>query len=146
MANKRENGFSLIEILVVCVVIGIIATIAIPYLRKAVQATENRNTRTTLKAVATSQLSYVTQNNRYARLTEINNLMNGSVGTVSGTDLTRGPFTISMVPASPTDAELRAGYIINATRNVPGEGLYIYEVTEAGRVRQVQPVCSSDCE
>lgn len=146
MRKKRENGFSLIELLVVCVVIGIIATIAIPYLRKAVQATENRNTRTTLKAVATSQLSFVTTNNRYARLNEINNLMNGAVGTVSGSDITRGQFTISMVPPTPTDAELRAGYIINATRNVPGEGLYIYEVTEAGRVRQVQPLCSFDCD
>lgn len=146
MNIKRENGFSLVELLVVCVVIGVIATIAIPYLRKAVHATENRSTRTTLKSVATSQLSFVTTNNRYARLSEINTLMNGAVGTVSGTDITRGPFTISMVPASPTDAELRAGYIINATRTVPGEGLYIYEVTETGRVRQVQPVCSTDCE
>ena len=146
MNIKRENGFSLVELLVVCVVIGVIATIAIPYLRKAVHATENRSTRTTLKSVATSQLSFVTTNNRYARLSEINTLMNDAVGTVSGTDITRGPFTISMVPASPTDAELRAGYIINATRTVPGEGLYIYEVTETGRVRQVQPVCSTDCE
>ncbi len=146
MGKRGQSGFSLIELLLVCVVIGIVATIAIPYFRKAIHASENRGMRTTLKSVASTQLSFATTNSRYARLSEVNNLMGGSVGTQSGTDVIRGQFTVSMVPAAPTDAELRDGYTINATRNVPGEGLYVYELTEAGRVRQVLPACTGECD
>lgn len=146
MKEKREGGFSIIELLLVCVVAGIIATIAIPYLQKAVHATENRGMQATLKSVASTQLSFATTNSRYGRLNEVNNLMSGAIGTTSGTDVTRGQFTVSMVPPTPTDAELRNGYVINASRTIPGEGLYVYELTETGRVRQVLPACTVDCE
>ena len=72
--------------------------------------------------------------------TFFNNLLSNSIGTPSGNDITRGKFVLSMVPATPTDADLREGYIITATRNVTGEGnVYQYELTQAGEIRQVLP-------
>ncbi len=142
MSNKRQSGFSLLELLLVCTVIGILATLAIPYLRKAVHATENRSTRTTLRSVATTQLSFSTGSGRYGRLSEINNIMGGVIGTLGGSEITRGQFTISMVPAAPTDAELRSGYTITATRTIPGDGIYIYELNESGKVEQISPFCA----
>jgi len=140
---KRKNchgGFSLIELLIVMVVIAIIAALAVPFLQKAIRAAENGNTFATLRSVSSTQMSYYTQNTRFGRLTEINNIMSNSIGTPSGNELIRGHFTLAMVPAAPTDTELRNGYTITATRNVAGEGLvYVYEMTQAGEIRQVLP-------
>lgn len=133
MKNKNERGFSIIELLVVCVVIGIIAVIAVPHLQKGIVASENGNMYATMRTIATTQATYYSQNNRYGRLSEINNILGSSIGTPSGNDIIRGKFTISMAPATPTDLELRNGFTILATRVITGEGLtYIYTVTESG--------------
>jgi len=63
------------------------------------------------------------------------------LGTPSGgSDLIRNNFTFSMVPATPTDAELKSGFTIVATRNVNTDPtIYKFEVTEAGEIRQILP-------
>jgi prepilin-type N-terminal cleavage/methylation domain-containing protein len=140
MIKKSERGFSIVELLVVCVVIGIVASVAIPHLQKAIRAAENGGTFATMRTVASTQMSYYSQNSRFARITEINNLMSGAVGTQSGNEVNRGKFVFSMSPATPTDAELRNGYTINATRNISGEGvIYVYQLTQSGEIRQVLP-------
>lgn len=137
---QGEQGFSLIELLIVVVVIGIIAALAVPALQKGIHAAENGNTFATMKVVGTSQMSFYSQRGRFARLTEINNIHSNGIGTQSGNELVRGKFILAMNPESPTDAQLREGYRITATRDIPGEGItYVYELTQAGHVRQVMP-------
>lgn len=140
MKRKNESGFSLIELVMVCLVIGIVAAIAIVHLQKGVRAAENGNTFATMRTISSTQLNYFSQNSRFGRITEINNVLSGSIGRPSGFDVVRGKFVMSMTPPNPTDAELREGYTLTATRNVSGEGqVYVYELTQAGEIRQILP-------
>jgi prepilin-type N-terminal cleavage/methylation domain-containing protein len=140
MVRGKNSGFSLIELLIVMTVIGIIAALAVPMLQKGIRASENGNTFASMRTIASTQVNFYAQNGRFGRLAEINNLLSNSIGTPSGTDITRGKFTISMVPATPTDAELKDGYTITATRNVTGEGVvYQYQLTQAGDLQQILP-------
>ncbi|MFM9904007.1 MAG: type IV pilin protein [Pyrinomonadaceae bacterium] len=142
MRDKKEKGFSLIELLIVVAIVGIIAALAVPALQKGIRAAENGNTFATMRTIASTQVNYYSQNNRFGRLSEVNNLLSSSIGTASGTpnQLNRGKFVFSMTPATPTDGELRDGYTITATRNVTGEGVtYVYELTQTGEIRQILP-------
>ena len=140
MVKRSERGFSIIELVLVVVVIGIIATIAIPFLAAAVRSAENGNTFATMRTIASTEVNYYQQNSRFGRITEINNVMAGSIGTQSGNTVTRGKFNLAMTPAAPSDAELKTAYIITATRNVPSEGvIYVYEITQTGWIRQILP-------
>lgn len=130
----------MIELLVVVVVIGLVASLAVPYLQRAIRASEAGNTFATMRSVATTQMSYYSQSNRFARVTEANNIMSGAIGTQIGSEVHRGRFVFSMVPANPTDAELAQSFTITATRTDPGEGVtYLYELTQSGVIRQVLP-------
>ena len=140
MKKNNERGFSLIELLIVVVVIGIIASIAVPHLQRAIHAAQNGNMFASLRAVFSTQASFLAQNSRFARLSEVNNILAGGIGTQSGNDVIRGKFVISMTPPEPTDAELRDSFLITATRNVTGEGIvYQYELTQTGQIRQILP-------
>ena len=136
--NGNENGFSLIELLVVVVVIGLVASLAVPYLQRAIRASQAGNSFATLRAISTTQLGYYSQTNRFARVTEANNIMSGGIGTQIGAEVHRGRFIFATVPANPTDAELSQGYTLTATRTDPGEGItYHYELTQSGVIRDV---------
>ena len=138
--DHKEKGFSIVELLIVCVVIGIIASLAVPHLQKAIRAAENGNTIATMRTISSTQMSYYSQNGRFGRVTEVNNVMSGAIGNQNGTEVVRGRFVFAMEPAAPTDAELRAGYTLNATRDVTNEGVvYVYQLTQGGEIRQVLP-------
>ena len=106
--------------------IGVIASIAIPYLQRGIRAAENGNMFASLRTVASTEVNYFTLNSRFGRIVEINNILSGAIGTNSGADVIRGKFTISMVPAAPTDAELKNGYTITATRTCLARVRYMF--------------------
>lgn len=139
MKDKNQQGFSLIELLLVCVVVGVIATIAIPLLSKATSAAENTSTNATLKVMLQDQTAFHARNNRYARLDEINAIHGGTLGTISDKKLYRGKFEYELV-GDPSDEELKTTFRIKATRIIGDvSDPYTMEITPEGYVSQIFP-------
>ena len=143
MNNHNEKGFSLIELLLVVVVIGIIAALAIPSLQRARLAAENGSTFAAMRSLNSVQVTFFSQNSRFARLSELNAIQGNNFGTVVDPKLIRGRFTFEMNGPgglNPSDADLRTEYGIAAIRDVPGEDtVYRYELTQSGEIERVLP-------
>ena len=144
MKKCNEKGFSLVELLVVVVIIGIIAALAVPAFQKAVIAAENRNIFATMRTMNSSQAVFFSQNQRFARLGELNNISGNGLGTVVGDRMIRNKFTFEMSPVNPTDAELKDGYTIGAFRDASGI-TYRFELTNSG-VQRILPGADPDTQ
>lgn len=140
MRNIRQKGFSLIELLMVLVIIGVIVAISSPFVLKAKFAAENGNALGSLKTMHSTQLSYRAQNTRFGRLTELNSFQGGALGTISGNDLIRGKFTFQMSPVNPTDVDLRDNFVIVATKAQSNNELpYVISVDQSGYITDILP-------
>lgn len=137
--NKKQEGFSITEMVIVVVIVGIIAAISIPLVSQALTFAENGSTNATLKVMLSVQSVHFSQKGRYARLDEINTIQNGTLGQVASNKLQRGKFEYKMVPDNPTDEELKNGFRIVATRNVGNAIPYVMEVTQSGYVAEIFP-------
>ncbi len=93
---RREQGFSLIELLIVVVIIGVIAAIAIPGLQRARRYAQSGSAIQSLRTITTAETLYERRFKVYATLIDLapegtidSNL---AVGSKSGYD-----FTITIV-------------------------------------------------
>lgn len=140
MKSNGQAGFSLVELLIVVVVVAVIAAMAVPAYQKGIAAAENGVVVSTMRTIASTQVAFYSQNNRFGRLAEVNNLTGGRIGTPTATGLERNHFLFEMVPVSPTDNELKSTYTIVATRtDTGGVVVYKYEVTQSGEIHRILP-------
>jgi prepilin-type N-terminal cleavage/methylation domain-containing protein len=139
MKKQNESGFSLIELLLVVVIIGIVAAIAVPAFQKGLWAAENGSTFATMRTIGSTQVAFYSQNDRFGRLTELQRLLSNAIGTTAGERVVRGRYIFEMNPVTPTDNELKREYSITATRTVSGDLVYKYELTHTGEIVQILP-------
>ncbi len=141
MQDTNQKGFSLIELMLVVVIVGIIAAIGVPAYQKASRAAENSTTFATMRTMSSSQVGCYSQRSRFCRLDELNNQLGGSIGQWNSPNLIRGKFVFEMGGVTPSDADLKESYTITATRNVTGDDIiYKFEIDQSGQITQILPV------
>jgi len=138
MKVQENAGFSLVELLLVVAIVGIIAALAVPALQKGIRSAENGTTFATMRTISSTQVSFFSQNNRFGRLTELQQMLSNGLGTTTGDKVIRGAYTFEMNPATPDDTELSKEYTITATRS-GADTIYKYELTHTGEIVQILP-------
>ena len=142
MKKNTQSGFSLIELLLVVTIIGIIAAIGVPSFQKGIRAADNGAAFATLRTMSSVQISFHSQNGRFANLAELNAANNNTFGSLGdgNTSLTRGRFVFEMSPLEPTPEQLKTSYTIVASGTNGVVGIpYIFQLNESGYIEQVMP-------
>jgi prepilin-type N-terminal cleavage/methylation domain-containing protein len=133
---KSQKGFSLIELLLVVVIVGLIATVSVPSFTRARDAADNAAAMAKLRNIHTSESNFRFRNFRYARLPELNQFAENAHGTIVGSTLRYKDFTFIMFP-NPTDASLKTGFQIIGYRVRRGRVIAQFNMTEDGSIRSI---------
>lgn len=141
MKNNTQSGFSLIELLLVVTIIGIIAALGVPSLQKGLKAANNGAAFAQMRVISSSQLSFYSQNGRFARLDELNAISKGNLGNLNGSGLEKSKFLYEMSPLNPTDAELKDTYTVfgKSINGGANDTPYVFKVTQSGEITQQTP-------
>ncbi len=113
---KIQNGFTLIELMVVVAIIGIIAAIAYPSYSEHVRRSERAEARASMMRAAQMLERRFTEQAQYPSVAEFNSLMSVSAGGQlrSGTDdSSRGSHVITYTPSG----NPRLSYTLTAARD-----------------------------
>ena len=69
IANSKKSGFSLVELTIVVVILGVLATFAVPRFMSSVERTKASEAFNYLSQMETAQARYNAENGRYANST-----------------------------------------------------------------------------
>lgn len=136
--HTRQSGFSLVELLIVVGIIGIISAVAVPSLLTARTAAQKGAAQANLQVMLKSEYSLKVSTGRFARMSEVNQYYNGTLGQLSGEALTRQTFVYTM-PSAPTDIQLKDAFTISATGPGLGGVPYVFTLDQSGVIVQVSP-------
>lgn len=134
--TKTQAGMTLIELIVVMVIIGILAAIAIPSYRQYVIRSQRVDATSGLLRLATAQEKFYLQNNTYATQAQIATAPPGGLG-IAGTE--HGWYTLAITASS------AAGFTATAVPVAGGpqasDACQLFQVDDRGVKTATIPKC-----
>jgi type IV pilus assembly protein PilE len=126
----RQHGVTLIELIVVMIIVGILAAVAIPSYRAYVLRSQRADAKDALLALATAQEKFYLQCNTYA--TDIANAPSCADGELQGTDASKNGWYDLAIDAADATSYTVSAVAAAGENQFQDEACRTYRVTDRG--------------